>query len=166
MRIGMIWAQARDAAGRAVIGHQGQMPWHLPEDLAHFRSRTMGCPVIMGRKTWDSLPPRFRPLPGRLNTVVTRNAHWPQPEGVQVADSLEAALAACEPAPLVWIMGGGELYAQGMAHAHELSITHIDLQVPGDTFAPELQGTWCETERSDGTGASGLGYSFRRLVRD
>ena len=87
MKIGLIWAQAR---GR-VIGKGGVMPWHLPEDLAHFKRVTLNHPVIMGRKTWDSIPPKFRPLPGRTNIVVTRQSDW-QAEGALRADSLEGAL--------------------------------------------------------------------------
>ena len=88
-RIGLIWAQARGG----VIGKDGAMPWHLPEDLAHFKRTTLGCPVIMGRKTWDSLPPKFRPLPGRRNIVVTRNTQW-QADGAEAPAGDWGALPA------------------------------------------------------------------------
>ena len=94
MKLGIIYARARNG----VIGRNNTMPWHLPEDLAHFKRTTLGAPVIMGRKTWDSLPPRFRPLPGRRNIVVTRDAQW-QAAGAERAGSLEEAIArvAAEP---------------------------------------------------------------------
>ena len=91
MRINLIFARAANG----VIGLDGTMPWHLPEDMAHFKQQTAGAPVIMGRKTWDSLPPRFRPLPGRRNIVVTRQPDW-HAEGAQRAASLQEALHACE----------------------------------------------------------------------
>ena len=100
MTLGLIFARARNG----VIGRDNQMPWHLPEDLAHFKATTLGQPVIMGRKTWDSLPPRFRPLPGRLNVVITRQPHWVA-EGAQVAHSLPEALALCPSASQPWVMG-------------------------------------------------------------
>ena len=94
-------------AANGVIGKDGVMPWHLPEDLAHFKRTTLGCPVIMGRKTWDSLPPRFRPLPGRLNVVITRQRDWQAP-GATVAHSLSEAQAKCGSAPDTWVIGGAE----------------------------------------------------------
>ena len=106
-RINLIYARAANG----VIGKDGAMPWHLPEDLAHFKQLTQGCPVLMGRKTWDSLPPKFRPLPGRTNIVITRQADW-QAEGAQRADSLEEALRLAGAAPEIWIIGGAQIYAQ------------------------------------------------------
>src|SRR5690606_18681852 len=101
-RVGLIWAESIGG----VIGYQGAMPWHLPEDLAHFKDLTMGSPVIMGRKSWDALPERFRPLPGRQNIVVTRQADW-QADGADVAHSVSAALelAAASAADEVWVIG-------------------------------------------------------------
>ena len=104
MKLGLILARARNG----VIGRDGGMPWHLPEDLAHFKKVTMGCPVIMGRKTWDSLPPRFRPLPGRANIVVTRQADW-QAEGAARAASLSEAMILCSGASRAWVIGGAEI---------------------------------------------------------
>lgn len=103
MQIALIYA----VAANGVIGRNGSMPWHVPEDLAHFRALTSGCPVIMGRKTWDSLPERFRPLPGRRNIVITRQDGW-QARGAEVAHSLEQALevARSTQADTVWVMGG------------------------------------------------------------
>jgi dihydrofolate reductase len=155
MKLGMIYARARNG----VIGDQGQLPWHLPEDLAHFKATTQGCPVIMGRKTWDSLPPRFRPLPGRRNIVVTRQSAW-QAEGAERAGSLEEALALCEAAPLAWVIGGAELYAQAAPLARVAEVTLINADYPGDAFAPTLGPGWTESARSSHTSATGLGYEF------
>ena len=111
MRINLIYAQARNG----VIGRDNTLPWHLPEDMAHFKRMTAACPVIMGRKTWDSLPAKFRPLPGRTNLVLTRQSDWCA-DGALHASSLEQALATClhmQPVPAdVWITGGAEIYAQ------------------------------------------------------
>ena len=132
-RIGLIYAQAHDR----VIGQNGQMPWHLPEDLALFKRITLQHPVLMGRKTWDSLPERFRPLPGRRNIVITRNADWEAP-GAEVAHTLDAAIALCADVPQLWVMGGGELYAQALPEADEVWVTEIDASPAGDTRAPDL----------------------------
>jgi dihydrofolate reductase len=155
MKLGMVYARARNG----VIGDQGQLPWHLPEDLAHFKATTQGCPVIMGRKTWDSLPPRFRPLPGRRNIVVTRQSAW-QAEGAERAGSLQEALALCEAAPLAWVIGGAELYAQAAPLAQVAEVTLINADYPGDAFAPQLGPGWTESARSSHTSATGLGYAF------
>lgn len=128
----VIAAVARNGA----IGRGGVMPWHLPADLKHFRAVTQGHPVVMGRKTWDSLPPRFRPLPGRRNIVVTRNASWSEP-GAEAAPSLDAALARLDGEPKVFVIGGAELYAQALPRADTLELTEIDATVPdADTFFP------------------------------
>jgi dihydrofolate reductase len=155
MKLGMVYARARNG----VIGDQGQLPWHLPEDLAHFKATTQGCPVIMGRKTWDSLPPRFRPLPGRRNIVVTRQSAW-QAEGAERTGSLQEALALCEAAPLAWVIGGAELYAQAAPLAQVAEVTLINADYPGDAFAPQLGPGWTESARSSHTSATGLGYAF------
>ena len=157
MKLGMIYARARNG----VIGDKGQLPWHLPEDLAHFKATTQGCPVIMGRKTWDSLPPRFRPLPGRRNIVVTRQSAW-QAEGAERAGSLQQALALCEGAPVAWVIGGAELYAQAAPLAQVAEVTLINADYPGDAFAPLLGPGWTESARSAHTSATGLGYEFIR----
>ncbi len=155
MKLGLIYARARNG----VIGVQGQLPWHLPEDLAHFKARTQGCPVIMGRKTWDSLPPRFRPLPGRRNIVVTRQAQW-QAEGAERAGSLDDALALCAGIPLAWVIGGAELYALAEPRADLAEVTLIDRDYEGDAYAPELGAGWTEVARSRHVAASGLPHEF------
>jgi dihydrofolate reductase len=118
-----------------VIGRDNAIPWRIPEDLARFRSVTMGHPVVMGRKTWDSLPERFRPLPGRRNVVVTRNDVWAA-DGAERAGSLDAALRLLSGEPHVFVVGGAELYAEGLPLADELLITEIDADVEGDVFFP------------------------------
>ncbi len=141
MPINLIFARARNG----VIGKDNQLPWHLPEDLAHFKRTTLGQPVIMGRKTWDSLPPKFRPLPGRTNLVVTRQADW-QAAGATVAHSLAQA--------------------QALPYARKAVITEIDLTVEGgDAFAPQFGPQWQETVREDHVSAQGLPYRFITLER-
>lgn len=131
MEVALIAAVARNGA----IGRGGVMPWQLPADLAHFRRVTLGCPVVMGRKTWDSLPARFRPLPGRRNVVVTRNDAW-RAEGAESVASLDAALQRLADAPRVFVIGGGELYAQALPRADLLVLTEVDGEFEADTFFP------------------------------
>jgi dihydrofolate reductase len=155
MQLKLIYARASNG----VIGRQNTLPWHLPEDLVQFKRLTLGCPVIMGRKTWDSLPPRFRPLPGRLNVVITRQSGW-QAEGAQVAHSITEACALCPPESTAWIIGGAELYAQALPLAQEVVVTEIDQAFDGDAFAPTLGAKWHESARESHTAASGLAFSF------
>ncbi|MFI8961873.1 dihydrofolate reductase [Streptomyces sp. NPDC053493] len=176
MSIGLIWAQTLDG----VIGAGNAIPWRLPEDMAHFKATTLGRPVIMGRRTWDSLPARFRPLPGRRNIVVTRDPRWTA-EGVERAGSVEAALAlATGPADLAeptdpaeptgsadaWVIGGGEIYRAALPHATTLSVTEVDSPVAGDTYAPSLDPSW---KTAEDTGwlrsTTGLHYRIRRYTR-
>lgn len=155
MKLHLIWAQAK---GR-VIGLNGVMPWHLPEDLAHFKQHTQGCPVIMGRKTWESLPPRFRPLPGRRNIVISRRTDW-QAEGAELADSLQAAQRLCAGSDVVWVIGGAQIYTQALPLAQRVVMTQIDAEYAGDAFAPELGPEWQEVSRHPHETAKGLKYSF------
>jgi dihydrofolate reductase len=159
-RLHLIYARAANG----VIGANNTLPWHLPEDLAHFKRHTLGCPVIMGRKTWDSLPPKFRPLPGRLNLVVTRQPDW-QAQGAQAAASLQDALAHCSDALDAWVIGGAQIYAQALALAHSVVVTEIDVQVQGDAFAPQLGSEWREASREAHISAQGLPYSFVNYQR-
>ena len=117
------------------IGRDNGLPFRLPEDQQHFRRVTMGCPVIMWRKTWDSLPERFRPLPGRRNIVVTRNPGW-HAAGAEAAHSLHAALALVDDAPKAFVIGGAALYRQALPLADELVLTEIDRDFDGDVFFP------------------------------
>jgi dihydrofolate reductase len=155
MNLHLIYARARNG----VIGKDNQMPWHLPEDLAHFKRITLGQPVIMGRKTWDSLPARFRPLPGRINIVVTRQSDW-LAEGALRANSIEGAMRLCADAPDAWIMGGAEIYRQAEPLASTAVVTEIDADFEGDAFAPELGAQWQEVQREQHTTTSGLGFAF------
>ncbi|MGC1175623.1 dihydrofolate reductase [Polaromonas sp.] len=154
-RINLIYARAANG----VIGKGGTMPWHLPEDLAHFKQLTHGFPVIMGRKTWDSLPPKFRPLPGRANIVITRQSDW-QAEGAQRATSLEQALHLAGAVPEVWVIGGAQIYAQAEPLASRAEVTEIAQDFSGDAFAPILGQQWVEASRSDHTSSGGLSFSF------
>lgn len=161
MKLNLIFARARNG----VIGNNNALPWHLPEDMAHFKRSTLGCPVIMGRKTWDSLPARFRPLPGRLNVVVTRQPDW-QADGAVVANSLEAACAACPSASTAWVIGGAELYAQALALAGTAVVTEINADYEGDAFAPRFGPEWREVARESHLSSTGLGYSFVTYQKD
>lgn len=150
--IGMIWAQARGG----VIGNGGFLPWHLPEDLSFFRDTTSGHTVIMGRKTWDSLIPRYRPLPRRTNIVVTRDPDW-SAEGAVVQHELTF------PEGDVWVMGGGQIYAEAMPFADVLAVTEIDADIEGDTLAPSVPDTFGAPE--EGAWQDSVsGLRFRHLT--
>ena len=118
------------------IGKNNALLWHEPADQKHFRQVTMGCPVIMGRKTWDSLPARFRPLPGRQNIVITRQTHWQAP-GAVVAHSIQAALGQAADADKVFVIGGSEIYALALPLADELVLTEVALDIEADAFFPK-----------------------------
>jgi len=148
---------ARSANG--VIGQNNTLPWHFPEDMAHFKRMTLGCPVIMGRKTWDSLPARFRPLPGRLNIVVTRQADW-QAEGALRAHSLPEAAALCPVESDAWVIGGAEIYAQALPLASTAVVTEIDKHFEGDAFAPAFGPQWTEVSRERKKSTEGFNFSF------
>jgi dihydrofolate reductase len=134
MTVRMIWAEAKDR----VIGADGGIPWQIPGEQAEFRRRTTGSTVVMGRGTWDSLPPRFRPLPGRRNVVLTRDKQWSAP-GAETAGSVDEVLAAGGD---VWVIGGAGVYEAFLPYADLIVRTEIDLSVPGDTFAPVLGDDW------------------------
>lgn len=131
-------------ASNRVIGQNNHLPWHLPADLKHFRQHTMGKPIIMGRKTFESIG---KPLPGRKNIVITQNIHW-QSEGVQVAHSLTEAFTLAEPAPEIMVIGGASLYQQALTYAERIYLTLIEATFEGDTFFPEWdQSRWHEIQR-------------------
>ena len=156
----LIYARARNG----VIGHQGQMPWHLPEDLAHFKRTTLGAPVIMGRKTWDSLPEKFRPLPGRTNVVITRQQAWSAP-GAIVAHSLGDAIVQCGAVDTIWVMGGANVYAQALPMADQVVVTEIDADFEGDAYAPILGEQFQPVEREAHVSSQGLPFAFVTYVR-
>lgn len=149
---GLVWAQARNG----VIGAGGGMPWHVPEDLAHFKEVTLGAPVIMGRRTWDSLPERFRPLPGRENIVITRSQDWTA-EGARRAASIEDAVRGRE---RVWIIGGAEIFRQVIGGADRLEVTELDLDVEGDAFAPPVEGWRLVDDGAWQRSRTGIRYRF------
>jgi len=155
MQLNMIYARAANG----VIGKDGSMPWHLPQDLAHFKSVTLGFPVIMGRKTWDSLPARFRPLPGRINVVVTRQLDW-HAQGAVVAHSLSEAIAHCDGHAQAWVMGGAEIYAQALPFAERIEVTEIEADFEGDAYAPVLSQKWHPVARQAHQASDGLKFSF------
>lgn len=143
-----------------VIGIDNRMPWHLPEDMKFFRETTRGKPVIMGRKTWESLPDAFRPLPGRLNIVVSRNAAY-QVAGGSVVGSLPEALDAAGDAEIAFVIGGAELYRQALPLADRLILTEIDQGYVGDAFFPAFSASeWAEASRSPQVSSTGLPFAF------
>lgn len=166
MPIRAIWAQASTGA----IGRDGGMPWDLPEDMAFFKRATSGSPVLMGRRTWQSFPERFRPLPDRPNIVITRDEGFEAP-GAQVVHSLDDALE--EAAKLddeVWVIGGAEIYRQAMPILDELWVTRIDIDTEGDAYAPAIDDSW-HVVRADPapgewhTSRTGTRYRFEVLRR-
>ena len=122
-------------ARNGTIGDGAGLLWHLPEDQRYLRAQTMGHPVIMGRKTWDSLPDKFRPLPGRRNIVVTRQPDWAA-SGAEAVRGLDEAIAAAAPAERVFVIGGAQLYAAALPQASELLLTEIDADFAGDITFP------------------------------
>ncbi|MFN3610996.1 dihydrofolate reductase [Tepidimonas sp.] len=176
-RLNLILARAANGViGCTRDGHPA-MPWHLPEDLAHFRRLTQGCPVIMGRTTWASLPPRFRPLPGRVNLVLTRDsarAAELAAAGAVPVESLEAALAHCrtlrgpdgQPPAEAWVIGGAQVYVQAEPLARRAIVTEIARAFDGDAFAPVLGPGWRETAREAHVSADGLPFAFVTYERD
>jgi dihydrofolate reductase len=160
MRLNLIYARAANG----VIGKDNALPWHLPEDMARFKRLTTGCPVVMGRRTWDSLPPRFRPLPGRRNIVVTRQAGW-HAEGAERAGSVGEALDMAQAAPELWVIGGAQIYAEALPLAHRAAVTEISRDYEGDAWAPTFDAAWQETERESHVSVNGLPFSFVTLER-
>lgn len=153
-----LWAVV--AMGRnGEIGFNGDMPWHLSEDLRHFKELTTGHPVIMGRATWLSIP--RRPLPGRRNIVLTRSEDF-EPGGAERAASLAEALDMCPPPEVPFVIGGGSVYKESMSLTTRLYVTRIDADFPdADTYFPEIkESEWILTERSE-TMISKTGLSYR-----
>jgi dihydrofolate reductase len=159
--VSVIWAQSANG----VIGRDGTLPWHLPEDMARFRALTTGATVVMGRATWESLPHRFRPLPDRRNVVVSRDPAYGA-DGATVVTSLEDAVRG---EGEVWVIGGGQVYRAALPVADRLFVTDVDLEVDGDVRAPELDAGWREVsvDPADGwhTSSTGVRYRFRELRR-
>jgi dihydrofolate reductase len=149
-------------ASNGVIGKNNVLPWRLPQDMAHFKKVTLGKPVIMGRKTWDSLPAKFRPLPGRRNIVITRDGSWQQ-AGAERATSLLEAMQRCQGEAEACIIGGAQIYVEALPLARRVYLTEIDHPFEGDTYFPALDAQqWREarreTHRSEGPPA--FDFSF------
>ena len=171
VEIGMIWAQTTDG----VIGDGADMPWYLPEDLKHFKNATSGYPVVMGRTSWEALDDGFRPLPDRTNYVITRQDNYDAPGGIvepsilsalanaaeqilnELTDSADKGEGADDRTPTVWVLGGGQVYAQCMPVADRIVITEIDMEAPErfQVYAPlvpeeefeESAQDWQESEK-------------------
>jgi dihydrofolate reductase len=148
-------------ARNRVIGKDNRLLWNLPEDMAHFKALTAGHAVLMGRKTWESLPERFRPLPGRHNIVISRQAGYAAP-GADLADSLETGLQRASTAERLFIIGGEQIYRQALPLADRLEITEVDLAPDGDAWFPEIPAVdWQMTQKKEGAGCAFLTYTRR-----
>ncbi len=154
--VNLIWAQACDKEGHeGAIGFEGGMPWHLPEDMRRFTELTVSHPVIMGRKTWESLAPKFRPLPNRDNIVISRDPSYSVP-GATVVDTLEDALDLARQEAIpddgmdrseIWIIGGAQIFREALPFADKAYVTQISMHVDADTYAPDIKslaesGAW------------------------
>jgi dihydrofolate reductase len=169
VNVGLIWAQTPDG----VIGADNGIPWRLPEDMAHFKATTIGHTVVMGRKTWESLPLRSRPFPNRRNIVVTRDPQWAA-EGAEragsIAEALELAATSTpeqiSPSDTAWVVGGSEIYRAALEHATMLSMTEVEVSVTGNAYAPEVDASWTVNEDTGWQfSRSGLRYRIRRYIR-
>lgn len=161
--VGLVWAQSSSG----VIGRGGGIPWNVPEDLARFKEVTMGHTVVMGRRTWDSLPTKVRPLPGRRNVVLSREDGFAA-EGAQVVGSLDAALAGAEGEPAMWVIGGGQVYLAALPYATRCEVTEIGLDLrrdDDDALAPALDDTWVGETGEWQASRSGLRYRFHSYRR-
>ncbi len=148
-------------AKNRVIGKDNSLIWNIPQDMAHFKALTSGQTVVMGRKTWESLPPRFRPLPGRRNIVISRQPDYAAP-GAEVATSLDAALQLASAAEQLFVIGGEQIYTQAMAAADRLEITEVDLDPEGDAWFPEiLASVWSKAAETTGEGYAFVTYRRR-----
>lgn len=159
MSVGLIWAQSTTG----VIGRDNGIPWRLPEDQARFRELTLGSTVVMGRLTWESLPARVRPLPGRSNVVVTRQADYVA-DGATVVGDLEGALTGED----TWIIGGAQIYTLALPFATRCEITEVDVDLPredDDAVAPVLDEQWVCTDGDWLVSDAGLRYRFSTYVR-
>jgi dihydrofolate reductase len=153
--IGIIWAQAANGT----IGRDGALPWRLPEDMAHFRRTTGHDAVVMGRRTWESLPERFRPLPGRRNIVLTRQSDWAA-AGAETASDVSDAVRA---APNCWVIGGADIYAAALPLADRLLITELADDFDGDVSAPPIGTQWTRStvDPAQGWSVSSTGLRYR-----
>lgn len=147
-------------AKNGVIGKANALPWHLPEDMRHFKALTSGHAVLMGRKTWESLPPKFRPLPNRRNFVLTRDASYVAP-GATVVHSFEEAAKVGAGETALFVIGGAELYAHALPRSDRLELTEIDADFEGDAHFPAFdRAQWRAVKRESGKSENGLAYAF------
>ncbi|OBH58085.1 dihydrofolate reductase [Mycobacterium colombiense] len=161
--VGLVWAQSTSG----VIGRGGDIPWKVPEDLSRFKEVTIGHPVIMGRRTWDSLPAKVRPLPGRRNVVLSRDTGFVA-EGAQVAGTMEDALAHGAGGPETWVIGGEQIYLLGLPYATRCEVTEIEIDLrrdDDDALAPTLDDTWVGETGEWLASRSGLRYRFHSYRR-
>jgi dihydrofolate reductase len=162
-RLGLVWAQSTSG----VIGRGGDIPWRVPEDLARFKQLTMGHTVVMGRRTWDSLPAGVRPLPGRRNVVLSRQTEFVA-AGAEVVRSLEEALADSGTEPETWAIGGEQIYLLALPHAARCEVTEVDIELPrddDDALAPVLDEAWAGETGEWLVSRSGLRYRFHSYHR-
>jgi len=159
MNLGLVWAQSTSG----VIGRDGGIPWQVPEDMAHFKQLTTGCTVVMGRRTWESLPARFRPLPGRRNVVLTRQSGY-HAEGAEVVAALDDALTDDE----TWVIGGAEIYRLALPAATRCEVTEIEIDLDprgDDALAPALGELWVGSSGDWNISGAGLRYRFHHYLR-
>jgi dihydrofolate reductase len=157
--VGLIWAQSTSG----VIGRGGAIPWRLPEDQARFKDITIGRTVVMGRLTWESLPEKVRPLPGRKNVVLTRQADY-MADGAHVVPTLQDALTE----DITWVIGGEQIYSLALPIATRCEVTEVDIDLPihdGDAVAAVLDDGWVSTAGEWLTSSTGLRYRFLSYVR-
>jgi dihydrofolate reductase len=161
--VGLVWAQSTSG----VIGRGGDIPWRVPEDLARFKEVTMGHTVVMGRRTWDSLPARVRPLPGRRNVVLSRQTDFTA-DGAKVVGSLEEAFSIFETEHQAWVIGGAQIYRLALPRAVRCEVTEVDIDLPrddDDALAPMLDETWLGETGEWRLSRSGLRYRFHTYCR-
>ena len=159
MTLALIWAQSTSG----VIGRDGGIPWQLPEDMARFKELTMGHTVVMGRRTWESLPARFRPLPGRRTVVLTRNPHY-RADGAEIIASVDEVLGM----PNTWVIGGAEIYHLLMPAATRCEVTEVEVDLrleDEDVLAPVLDGSWVGTAGDWQDSTAGMRYRFYSYLR-
>jgi dihydrofolate reductase len=158
-RISLVLAMASNG----MIGADGGMPWRIPEDMKHFKAVTMGKPIVMGRKTWDSFPKK--PLPGRTNIVITSDANW-RAEGAVAVHSFDEGVARAGDAAEIAVIGGAQIYKLALSHADLVHLTEVHREFAGDTHMPLFdKAHWRETTREDHATPEGLAYSFVTLER-
>jgi dihydrofolate reductase len=162
-RVGLVWAQSTSG----VIGRGGDIPWRVPEDLARFKQVTTGHTVVMGRRTWDSLPARVRPLPGRRNVVLSRRTDFTA-AGADVLGSLESAIASFGTEPEAWVIGGAQIYLLALPLATRCEVTEVEIDLPrddDDALAPVLDETWQGEMGEWQVSRMGLRYRFHSYRR-